>query len=317
MTTTFAMSVVICTRNRHEDLWRTLTSIARQTGMEKDEIEIWIVDDGDTDERWLSRARSLLPSTMHLRYYAKPREEAGLLRSRIKSLELSSHEILLFLDDDVELQKDYFQVLKTTWRTYPDAVGISGADQGFVCSPKGRALMLLSGRGAWSPGNLSRSGFASSMNTWNRQKTVFRTEFLHGCNMCYRKSALSGVECVDWLTGYSLGEDLYLSHLAGRQGPMYVNPELKLLHYGSPVSRDKEEAVAYTKVINHFRLLELRRKRGLWHIGMLLWTILFLYGEKRIQGNKEAAMGYRRGIRQLRSLLKEPPVTGRNKALAD
>ncbi|MBY9080109.1 glycosyltransferase [Paenibacillus sp. HN-1] len=302
MSDSMTLSVAICTRNRHEDLRICLSSIFRQRDMEGSPVEIMIVDDGDTEESWLDEIRRELPSGMELVYYRKKREEAGLLRSRIFAVENARYETLLFLDDDVELDEGYLSGLLRTFKQYPDVVAIGGVDQKFSCSRKGRLLMLASGRSRLAPGKLSYSGFASAMNLWNRQKKVFRTEFLHGCNMCFKKASLRDVQLVDWLNGYSLGEDLYLSYLAGLHGPMIVNPDLKLLHHGSPASRDKEEIVAYTKVINHYELLRLRTRITPFRYAMLLWTIGFLYMETVLQRRKEASSGYRRGIRDLKGV---------------
>ena len=299
MNTAFELSVAICTRNRHEDLWNCLKSIGIQKNVGNDLFDVMIVDDGDTSKEWIESAGKLLPDNMVLSYYRKPKEDAGLLKSRLLSVDLARNELLLFLDDDVECEEDYFYQLKKTFQLYPDAVGISGADQGFVSSTKGRMLAVVSGQGHPSVGKLSWGGFASSMNRWNKSKVIFETEFLHGCNMCYRKSALREVQAVDWLNGYSLGEDLYLSFLAGHYGKMYVNPELKLVHHGSPTSRDKREIVAYTKILNHYYLLQLNKNKGKFHYFMFLWTAYFLYFEQKLQKNKEAANGFRRGIREL------------------
>ncbi|MFF2909790.1 glycosyltransferase family A protein [Paenibacillus sp. NPDC057934] len=299
------LSVAICTRNRHKDLMKCVESISRQTNMEEDSIEVIIVDDGDTDRDWLDHAGSLInKGNMYLRYYKKDPSEAGLIKSRVKSIEISSYETILFIDDDVELSANYLDVLKQTLISYPEAVGISGADQGLSCSLKGRFMMILSGRSLFSPGKYSLSGFASAMNLWNIQKNVFRTEFLHGCNMCYRKQYLSEIEAVSWLQGYSLGEDLYISALAGKHGPMYVNPDLKLIHHGSPTSRDNAEQVAHTKIINHFHLLKTRNKANYFRYFMLRWTAGFLSLEAKFNRNHEAYLGYKKGKEELRSLFK-------------
>lgn len=302
MNSLYTLSVAICTRNRHEDLWKCLQSIAGQKGIEAERYEILLVDDGETDEAWLSRAEELLPANMTLRYHAKPRAEAGLLRSRILSVQLAKSEVLLFLDDDVECAEDYFRVLQETLARYPDAVGLSGADQGFSCSLPGMIYSVLNGQMHPSVGKLSWGGFASSMNRWNRRKAVFATEFVHGCNMCFRVRALRELAEVDWLNGYSLGEDLYLSHVARQHGPMYVNPNLKLLHHGSPTARDKAEQVSYTKVINHYHLLNLKEGASGFHHLMLLYSSYILYLEHRLRKNREQASGFRRGIRDLRAL---------------
>ncbi|WP_310550516.1 glycosyltransferase family 2 protein [Paenibacillus glufosinatiresistens] len=312
------LSIAICTRNRHDDLLRCLKSLYSQR-IEDARIELMLIDDGETSRSWLDGAREQAPEWVDLIYYRKNPAEAGLIRSRLYAVRAARNEMLLFLDDDVELAPDYLSQLRATLAAHPEAVGVGGVDQGFSCSLKGRMLMLLSGRGRLSPGKLSYSGFASSMNLWNRQKRTFRTEFLHGCNMCFRRSALSGAEAEEWLTGYSLGEDLYLSFIAGRSGPMLVNPAMRLLHHGSPASRDRREQVSYSKVVNHYELLRLRTPMTRLRYGMLLWTVGFLYAETRLRRDAEASRGYRRGLERLRAVMsgQSDSWAGRSKLPAD
>lgn len=73
--------------------------------------------------------------------------------------------------------------------------------------------------------------------------------------MSFRREAIRSLEPVPWLQSYSVGEDLLLSRIAMKSGPLYINPALTLLHHESPSSRDNMEQVTYMRVMNHIHLL--------------------------------------------------------------
>ncbi len=92
------------------------------------------------------------------------------------------------------------------------------------------------------------------------EQKAFETDFLAGFNMAFRKNALSNLEMQDFFRGYSLGEDLYLSHVARQSGPLLVHPALRVRHYQSPISRERSEQVSYTQLVNDYHLMQVTRR---------------------------------------------------------
>ncbi|WP_123041929.1 glycosyltransferase family 2 protein [Cohnella candidum] len=274
MKTEQGMTLAVCTRNRHEELERCIVSIAGEApGFP---CEVMVVDDGELPDPLRERLNEVLRGAgMAFTYHRKRRP--GLLYSRIDAAEHAAHDILLFLDDDVELEEGYLRRLARLYSRYEGAAGFGGIDVFIRSNWKWdwftRLILYDSGK----PGKLSPGGFGGSMTRWTRMKDPFRTEFMLGCNMSFRRTALLGLPDAEWLSGYSLGEDLYLSHWAARSGPLWIDPSLRVKHYQSPVSRDKEEQVAFTEVVNHYRLLRLKRA-GSWRHAAHLWTSIGLWG---------------------------------------
>lgn len=287
------MTIAICTRNRPDDLSRCIDSIAGQSiGFP---AEVLIVDDGDLPGDLTDGfRRSLAVKGIRLRHVRK--REAGLLLSRIESVRLAAYERLLFLDDDAELEEGYLQRLSELYDRHPGAAGIGGLDSRLGSSFQWDLFCRVFLYAARRPGKLSPSGYGGAMPRWGKEKAPFETEYLAGFNMSFRTFALRDLQPVDWLTSYSLGEDLYLSNAARRHGPLWIDPGLRIRHHQSPVSRDREEQVAYTEIVNHYRLLRMKNAKA-WRIGVQLWTAAGLYLRSLLKKElRRKSPGYRRGI---------------------
>lgn len=76
------VSIIICTRNRIEDLTRCIQSIAVQQQLEHTAVELLIVDDGDISDQQIEQYRHMvsgLPQSV-LKYYKKSRPGVWLSR---------------------------------------------------------------------------------------------------------------------------------------------------------------------------------------------------------------------------------------------
>ena len=292
----FDLSIVIPTRNRINDLTVCIESIGRQTQLEKVSIELLIVDDGDISENVLGYFREILTRLpqAELRYYRKTKP--GLWLSRYEALALINAEIMLNLDDDAELDDPlYIRRMLDTYAADESIVGVGGVAKGTHSSGLGKIIGTLTGQMSGSPGRLSASMFAGSQFLWGETKDIFETDFFHGCNMSFRRSALKDIKPYPWMTSYSIAEDIYLSHLASRYGKLVINPAMKIIHHESPSSRDKAGIVAYATAINHYYLLNLR-KAPIKNYAALLWTLTCLTGKSTLKRNFNAVRGYAKGI---------------------
>lgn len=115
-------SLIICTYMRHKALLALLDSVKQQT-LYPDEI---IVVDGSTNNE---TQRSLeLNSFKNLSYFKVGAKNRGLTKQRNFGInKLSKHtEIVCFLDDDTELERDYFEILIDTYDKKPEAIAVGG-----------------------------------------------------------------------------------------------------------------------------------------------------------------------------------------------
>lgn len=287
------LTISICTRNRFSDLCRCVTSIAGQKLDGSFAVEVLIVDDGDLTGEQIDQLKSCFSSNIAF-YYEKKRDH-GLLLSRIKTVSLAHYDIILFLDDDVAFADgSYLNQLIRTYRDHPDCSGVGGIDRSLgnskITDFFARLILLNSGH----VGKLSLSGYTGSMYLWHYFKGIFPTEFLHGCNMSFDRRAIRAVPSVAWLDSYSLGEDVFLSHIAATRGKLYINPALKVDHYHSPTARDKMEEVAFSEVVNHRYLLEYQKASPFQYLSQI-WTVCGLLFISLIR-HQEKVRGYLRGL---------------------
>jgi glycosyltransferase involved in cell wall biosynthesis len=289
------LTLAICTRNRHEDVKRCVASVAAQTPDYP--VEVMVVDDGGMPEEILSELERLLAAGNFATFTYFRKQQPGLLLSRMFAVERARYDTLLFVDDDAELERDYLVRLADAYKRHPKAAAIGGIDPNVRGNWKWNLFTRLILYDSGHPGKLSPSGYGGSMVRWSTMSQPFRTEYLLGCNMSFRREALRGIAPVAWLEGYSLGEDLYLSDLAGRHGELWIDPALRVIHHASPISRDREELVAYTEIVNHHHLLRLKQAGPARHAA-LLWTALGLFCRALLRNKwRHKAASYRKAIR--------------------
>ncbi|AOG03386.1 glycosyltransferase [Bosea sp. RAC05] len=229
-----SLSIAICTRNRPASVALTLSHIWRQARHLGTGVEVILVDDGEiedaTVEAW---AMDAVVAGATLRYLRKSPDMRGLYESRKLAVLEASSEIVLFLDDDVTIGRNYLSRVLNTFADNPDIAGVGGVDQLSLPAGQGglgeafaRLFLMSSG----DPGKLSASGMNYSQAMWRLQADAFASEFLHGCNMAFRRSALLRLPDMSWLTGHSPCEDLVLSYEASRWGKLVVDPNLRVYH---------------------------------------------------------------------------------------
>lgn len=100
------VEIIICTRNRAQQLRNTLLSLAAQT-MPHEQYGILVVDDASTDNT-PELCRNMMQVLPNMRYVASP-IHIGLSRARNTGLEGTSAPFLLFTDDDCIPFPDWVQ----------------------------------------------------------------------------------------------------------------------------------------------------------------------------------------------------------------
>jgi GT2 family glycosyltransferase len=255
-----------------------------------------LVDDERIADEKIEYFRNILEARGFALNYIQKKGDYGLFKSRIIGIAQASGEIVFFMDDDVELETNYLTKLFIAFEQFPGVVGIGGTDV-LHTTPNcyWRWWARLFGYDSGNPGKLSAGGFGGSMIYWHRQQGPFITEYLSGCNMSFRKSIFRNLESKDWLLGYSLGEDLYLSFWARQYGTLLVVPDMKVAHNQSIMSRDSYQKSAYQMIANHFCLLQFYRAPWMRYIAFC-WTVLGLFIKGIFSKHRaEILKGYARG----------------------
>lgn len=287
------LSVIICTRDRVAELERCLTSLLKCPTDAFAGVDVVVVDDGD-DARAVEELRARLGGFIRVANHTR-----GLYNARLTGLAHAS-DVVLFLDDDVTVAPAYLTELAAAYARHPQASGVGGVDQTDTRRSLGmRALHRLFLFDSGQPGELSASGFPGATRRWIEQPEDFASEYLHGCNMSFRTSALAGLQPVTWLVGYSLGEDLHVSRAAQTTGPLFVSPRLRVWHRQSRASRDHADDTGRAQTVNMFRLLR-ARDRSVGAVLAFVWTMSWFVMKDAVRrGRARLVPGYLRGALDL------------------
>jgi glycosyltransferase involved in cell wall biosynthesis len=294
------LTIAVCTRDRPADLERCVRSIVAAESPEDVKLTVLIIDDGDLPRALIRELERMVRALGHAFTHVRQRGPHGLIHGRVTAVERAADDVILFLDDDVEIEPAYLRRLTRCYLDHPEAAGVGGVDTLAGTLPPLKALfarvfLLDSGDSR----KLSSSGFSWSMYRWGREQGIFRTEVLSGCNMSFRRFALQTLTAVPWLQGYSLGEDAYLSLVAAGHGPLWVDPTLRVRHHRSVTSRMAGDALAHVTIVSAYQLLR-ARSAGWWNYAALLWTILGLVLKDAIRPNHWGNLaGDVRGVRDV------------------
>jgi|tagenome__1003787_1003787.scaffolds.fasta_scaffold20714430_2 glycosyltransferase involved in cell wall biosynthesis len=233
--------VVICTRNRPDDLAKALTAVdAVAPG-----IEVLVAD--SSDEAHLPEVRDAVGVHDGATLLACT---PGLARQRNQALDwVTSHRpettYVHFIDDDTEVLPGYVDAIVETFAARPELAGVGGV---VLNQPRPRhvgtkRLFCLYSR---TPGRVLPSGRVTIGHYEGDEATA--PVWLPGCAMSYRTASIAGRRFDDRLEGYSLGEDMYFSFALSHDHPLAIAPEARVLHHFSPQNRLSRTRLAPVKI---------------------------------------------------------------------
>jgi len=269
-------AVIICTRNRPDDLRPTLQSIGRQKGAAN--RRVLIIDASDPakqskNHESIERLRRNSSWSYH-NYEGDP----SLTRQRNYGISLlpPSIDVVHFLDDDVTLHPEYFCHLTQALHENPNLGGVGGIVYEELCrsSPEEgslpKRLFLLDG----PPGEMLSSGHAPTAQRYppphSPPSEPISTDFLNGCSASYRREILAENTFDPLLDAHALFEDLDFSYRVSRSHDLNVIPEASLDHHRSPRNRKSIAQYAEEMVVHRYWLV---RKHRLFQLAFW-WSVL-------------------------------------------
>jgi glycosyltransferase involved in cell wall biosynthesis len=224
---TLHCAIVICTKNRREDLIITLQSVFHQSLLPDTMI---IVDDSASDETKKSLEKVPVPDKIHLQFIHPGHPHTGLTAARNTGIRHipASTDIVLFLDDDVTLEESYLETIRDLFQKDPGLWGVTGYIRNRYHGRSFPVKLLLLMSGWLIPALVPVSLFGPRV-TWTaealyplcrkpRADTV-PAQWLSGCNMAYRSAVfVEGFTFDECLVRYAQGEDVLFSHGLYRDG---------------------------------------------------------------------------------------------------
>jgi GT2 family glycosyltransferase len=160
------ISVLICTKDRRADVARALASL-RADGVEREGVELVVIEETATPDP--------IPG---VRYLAIPPEGRGFAYVRNRAVETAKGSVLVFVDDDCEVERGWFDSLLAPLLADPGLGGAAGAVLVRDCNAIGYAESVLGFPG----GGLRYLDAADGR--------VVPTSHLSTCNCAYRREAI-------------------------------------------------------------------------------------------------------------------------------
>jgi GT2 family glycosyltransferase len=261
-----ALSVIICTKSRPHSVLECIESARNQSSQPG---EIVIVDASDEDE---------LEALLTKNYGAEPRvkyvrSEGSLPYTRNIGVRESSGDILLFLDDDIVLTKDFIKEILSVFNdpnldligcvygnqflddeitnlrgTLRYSIGLGRRTEAFI-----RELFFL--QKTSKTGKFRLSGFSTYMATSHPGNTLCKTEGAAGAYMAYNREVLNEFKFDENLEGYAWGEDADLSYRVSRKYKVIFNPKAKAFH-DSKTKKSANYAYSKMRIVHHHYLFK-------------------------------------------------------------
>ncbi len=199
------ISVVICTKDRPEDLARAIASV-RASGEAGRNAEIVVVEEADAPR-----------DLRDVRYVHLPREGRGFGYARNAGLRAARGDVVVFMDDDCEAERGWLGALLEPFRGDAHVLGVAGAVMVRDCGRIGYAENILG-----FPGGGLRYRHAA-------QGLLTPTRFLSTCNCAYRREAI--LRAGEFPEEASLGgEDFVLAERVAALGPCVYAPDAVVYH---------------------------------------------------------------------------------------
>jgi GT2 family glycosyltransferase len=299
-------SVIICTKNRFDDITNCIKSISIQTHVPD---EIIIIDSSGNSELKLKLNSLHILTKIPIEYF---HINVSLTRARNIGIEKSKGgDIIVFLDDDVILDGHYFEeILKVFNKDKKKSVGgvtgnrigvtSSGLKENQQKTVVGQLLdniFLLLKKFFFLPcpgdGKFRLSGVPSGIF---ENKRIIEVEVLSGCNMAYRREVLNEFKFDENLSGYCFMEDVDFAYRVSRKYKNIYTPFAKLDHNVSTAARDKAYARMKMTIENHHYLFKKNIPQDLKHELAFWWSVIGLVAMAMLGRNKEGLKGLMSGI---------------------
>jgi len=236
------VSIVIPTRNRSEKLKKLLYSILKQTIRVS---EIIIVDDSDdfkTKELVEQLQNSFSEADITSRHFMSSKDDVkSISKARNFGAKIAKGNIVIFLDDDVIINKNYVEKILEVFDMFPNALGVQGTVVNFEYSHLENAIKKVFyywhaeiGKCRMLPsGKTTHACFPSK---------IILCEWLFGLNVAYRRKVFNEFSFNEKLIGYSLGEDKEFSYKIHKKYPnsLFQTPYAKVYHDYFPAKNSDE-----------------------------------------------------------------------------
>ena len=174
------ISVILCTYNRDKYIYNVLKSVA-ENDLPHSDYEIVLVNNNSTDhtEDECQRFRNDFPS-IAFRYCVE--KSQGLSYARNCGIRQSTGDLLVYVDDDATVNREYLRTYKEFFATHPKAVAAGGP-----------ILPVYETEEPSWMSHYTRQLVTGRLYLGNTAKEFPKGAFPGGGNACYRKSVFDTI----------------------------------------------------------------------------------------------------------------------------
>jgi len=265
---------VIATRNRPDDLLRTIESLVSQTVLPG---ELCIVDSSDETPTRGAIEELCEQAGIRLDYHhPAPR---GLTVQRNVGIDRTTGDPVFLIDDDVWLASDcHEEVLAEYERWGPELGGVRATPARPARPSLGtRIYRRIFGIGGWWPeasGKVRAGFYAEGVSD---SAGVRKLEYFNGWFMSYRRDVFEHERFDEALSGYAYKEDIDFSYRVSRRYVLVQTPKARCDHLKSPSERLNSHNLQRMNLANQFYLHRKLMPQDTLHKGALWWAWLGLF----------------------------------------
>jgi len=265
---------VIATRNRPDDLVRTVESLLDQTVLP---AELCIVDASDE-----TPARSQIEKLCGLARltldYHHPAPK-GLTVQRNVGIDRTKGDPVFFIDDDVALAVDCHEAILSEYDKWGPELGGVRATPVRPARPSMATIAYrkLFGIGGWWPessGVVRRGFYAEGVS---ESAGVRRIEYFNGWFMSFRREVFEHERFDEALSGYAYKEDIDFSYRVSRRYKLVQTPKARCDHLKSSASRMNSHQLQRMNLANQFYLHRKLMPQTPRNRAALWWALVGLF----------------------------------------
>lgn len=245
----YALSIIVISCDRKEELLLTIADLASQKGIESYEIIIVLQRYSDDGAREVEEALKSIETTKCLRYA----EGLGVYGARNAGVSVAEGEIIAFVDDDCRIPREWAASILE-----PYANSSVGGVGGFVDHELRQALitkLIYRAAGVDAEGyKVDSLGFHSAP-MFKIPRDDHAAEWLSGCNMSFRRRAMeSAGEFVSAYGNYGFDDLDYSLRIRSLGWSLVARSAASVRHYPSRRGRQLRYKQAYQEERRRARL---------------------------------------------------------------
>jgi glycosyltransferase involved in cell wall biosynthesis len=240
------ISVVIPTKNRHQDLQIALNSIFNQS-LKPDEIILVDQSEQRLDDITINYYSELLGENEKIKYLYDPSIK-GLVHAKSVGVGIATGDLICFLEDDIVLEGEYFKELIDGFKECKKIVGCCGV----VTNPPFTNLYYLFFHNLFHRGIFKDKRPSIFANYAKSHLSLIPSNTISGGLSAWKSEVFEKIK-FDVLNGFHMVEDIEFSTRVADSYPnqLYINSKVRLAHNFSPSGRDAEQQKQRRKAIEY------------------------------------------------------------------